>query len=335
MPVKKNLAPGATCTTLFPNNFLQYLELDFGDKDRTKINPYAVRNEIKQKTGEELREISGRNKHKLTLRTRNESQTKKCPTIDTLQGYKCVIRPHPQFNTSKGLIYLRQFKVQDLQEFKENLQEQQLKIECVEQADFINSRQPGVNPYIITFNQESLPYTVYIPGEITDTVVYPFGSRPMMCKHCLEYGHTKKKCKRQAPRCGKCSGDAHTSAECSSKEEKCLHCPGEHTTGHKNCPAQVKEQKILEIVTEKKVSFPRARQMLDEKPTSRNITQKRPNFPTIFDCALPKGIKRTINPWLFERAVQQITGKKPATCRGKTGEEDTFVLRCQLWRSPD
>ena len=38
-----------------PNNFLQYLELDFGDKDRTRINPYAVRNEIEQKTGEKLR----------------------------------------------------------------------------------------------------------------------------------------------------------------------------------------------------------------------------------------------------------------------------------------
>ena len=128
-----------------PTTYLRYLELDFGDKDRRTIDPYAVRNEIERKTGEKLREISGSNKHKLTLQTRSNSQTEKCQKIDTLQGYKCVIRPHPRFNTSKGLIYLRQYNIQDLQEFKENLQEQ-YEINCVERADFIGSRQPGVSP---------------------------------------------------------------------------------------------------------------------------------------------------------------------------------------------
>ena len=304
--------------------FTRYLEIDFGDINRRDVNPFKIQNEIQEITGEKVKELTGMNKSKLTLQTKSAEQTAKCLNISSLAGKTCKINLHPKFNTCKGLIFLRQFETDDTEEFKINLQEY-YDIENVEKATFIKTK-PGVTPYILTFNQENTPYTLYIPGEISDTVINPFIPRPMMCKGCLEYGHTQKRCKKSVLRCKKCSDTGHEERDCTAQASKCYHCAEDHVAGARDCVKQIQEQKILDTVETEKVTFQRARQILTEKPVTRLATANLPVFPTLFDVTLPRGTKRKINPWLVEKCIQQHTGKMPRKCRGKSNSEDTFVV---------
>ena len=127
----------------------------------------------------------------------------------------------------------------------------------------------------------------------------------MMCSNCLEYGHTKRRCKKETPRCQKCATEGHQQADCPSPSVKCFHCSEKHRAGDKTCPSQVKEQQILDLVDDKKITFQRARQILNEKPSQRINVDKVHKFPTFFDCKLPPGIKRKINPFAVEKCVQQ------------------------------
>ena len=304
--------------------YTKFLQLDFGETPRRQVNPYAVKEELEKATGEKIKSISGSNKFKLTLHTSSAMQTEKCLVIKELAGVSCKIVPHFRFNTCKGLIFLRQCVIEDMQDFKSNLREQ-CDVESVEKADFIRTR-PGVSAYIVTFNLEQPPYSLYIPGELSDTTVNPYIPRPMICKKCFVYGHTMKYCKSEQMRCKKCSETGHEQKDCTSTEPKCFHCSGNHEIGFKECPKHTEEQKVLEIIEKEKVSFQRARQMLNEKPVCRTATSGMPVFPTLFDVSLPKGIKRTINPWLVQKCIQQHTGKTPRRCRGKNNEDDTYVI---------
>ena len=305
--------------------FTRYLEINFGNSDRRHINPYKIVEDIVKATGEKPRELTGSSKSKLTLQTRSADQTSKCLNITTLGGEQCQIRPHPFHNTTKGMIRLRQYDIEDMEEFRERLLDQ-YDIQSIEKATFIRCR-PGESAYIITFNEEMVPYSVYVPGEVADTVVQPFGTRPMQCKQCQEYGHTAKHCRSLDPRCRKCAEVGHQEKDCTADTAKCHHCNEAHVAGFPQCPKHKEEQLVLDIVQKQKVTYQRARQQINEKPITRtNTSATTPRFPSLFDITMPKGTKRRTNPWFVEKCIRDLTGKMPRSCRGKPGTEDTFTV---------
>ena len=308
--------------------FNRYLEIDFGQMDRRDLNPYKLKNEVEEKINGKLVEFTGGSRNKIIVQTKNADQTRKCLEISSLNQTKCEVKLHPRFNQCQGLIYLRECDFDDTQDLEHYLAKN-YNVGDLTRADFIKSRRAGVNAFILTFNQETLPYSVYIPGEISDTVVYKFGSKPMMCSYCLAYGHTRKKCKKETPRCRRCAEGGHMETDCTASTQKCFHCSEDHKAGDKMCKIHDREQQILDLVTEKKLTFQRARQILNDKPSQRMHVEKIHKFPTFFDCKLPPGIKRKLNPFAVEKSVQQHTGKKPVSCRGKPGErnKDTYIIQ--------
>ena len=315
----------ALSKNLMPAKFTRYLEIDFGETNRRHINPYQILDDIVRSTGEKPKEIVGSSRNRLTLKTNSANQAGKCLQITALAGNSCQIRPHPQFNTSRGLIRLRQYDLDNMEEFRENLLDQ-YDVEKVEKANFIKSRN-NETAYIITFNSEVLPYSVYVPGEMSDSVVQPFGARPMICKKCKEYGHTAKHCKKSEYRCGRCAEIGHQDEECTTTAVKCHHCADNHVAGHKDCPKQKLEQQIIDMVRTEKVTYQRARQKIHEKPIVRTLVgTTAPPFASLFDVVLPTGVKRRTNPWLVEKMIKDHIGREPRRCRGKPGEEDTFIV---------
>ena len=247
-----------------PENFDKYLELDFGEVNRRLINPYQIKQELESITGSNIGELVGTSRSKLSIKTLTAEQSQQCLSITSLAGKSCSIRRHPTFNDSRGLILVRTYDLDVVNEFKLNLSDQ-CSIEKIEKAPFIKLRD-GSTAYIVTFSQE-LPYSLYIPGELADTVVYPFKSRPMLCKKCLHYGHTKKRCKSETQRCQRCSDTGHSEDDCSAPSAKCLHCQEAHRTGHRDCARENQEQKVLDIVEKQKVRlFPHCGQT-DPTPT--------------------------------------------------------------------
>ena len=225
--------------TLNSDNFPRFLELNFSKSDRREFNPYSVAKQLEEITGEKIKNLTGTSKSKLLVQSRSAEQTKKLLKIKKVFGAECTISALTSFNTSKGLIRLKQYDIDDMEEFKVHLSEQG-KVETIEKAPFIKSRY-GETAYVVTFHTEKLPYTVYIPGEVADTVVHPFKSRPMLCKTCQEYGHTAKRCKKAEMRCRRCSEIGHNHMNCSN-QPKCHHCKEAHPVGSKDCQREINEQ---------------------------------------------------------------------------------------------
>ena len=305
--------------------FQRYLELNLLQKDRREVNPFNIKKELEELTKESVKKLTGTSKYKLLIESRSDKQTKILLSINKICGNDCTVTLHPTFNHTKGLIRLRNSDIDDMIEFKEYLS-QQFDIDNIEKASFIKSKY-GETYYIITFLMDKLPYSVYIPGEITDTVVQTFKPRPMLCKSCQEYGHTAKKCKKNETRCSKCSVTGHKSENCTIDQPKCHHCKENHSTGSRNCQKEMDEQKLIDIIQKEKVTYQRARQILNPLPITRLATPKPTPFPKHFDVKLPQGAKQQIkNPWIIENAIKAHLGKPPRRCRGSPQNENTFVI---------
>ena len=315
--------PSNQLNGLSDNHFTRYLQIDFENTERRTVDPFLVQNEIKKLTGNKPDELTGSGKSRLTLKTISEEQTEVCLKITELAGKKCRVVPHPKFNSCNGLIYTRDYnyRAEDLEkELKD-----QYGVREVQKASFIRTRE-GVTPFILSFDREATPYTISIPGERSDCVVNPFRSKPMMCKNCLVYGHTQKRCKKENPRCKKCAEEGHESKDCNVQEEKCFHCQQSHPAGSKNCPTQIKEEEILKCVETDKVTFQRARQLYENRPIHRSVSTKTPIVQRKFDIEWPRGTKRNTNPWETKRAIKEKIGKEPCSIRSKANNEDIITV---------
>ena len=187
----------------------------------------------------------------------------------------------------------------------------------------------GTTAYLMTFNREQPPYSIYVPGEPADPVVRDFKWKPMMCRNCLTYGHSTGKCKKPAPVCQKCAEEGHNRNTCQSETIKCKHCREEnsHMTGAKECPVPMKEQKITDIVQKEKVSFQRARHIVEHVPSTRPPKPANQIFPRRLEIKLLDGhtVRRTL-PWTLEKSIVDHLGKKPVYLRRKTNEESTLIV---------
>ena len=95
---------------------------------------------------------------------------------------------------------------------------------------------------LLTFNLQEQPYTLYIPGQPSDTAVYMYQERPMICHKCLKYGHTEIRFRRKAV-CQNFEEEDHTSEktnQCQS-ESKCVNCGGGHMAGSNNYEVKKKD----------------------------------------------------------------------------------------------
>ena len=81
----------------------------------------------------------------------------------------------------------------------------------------------------------------------------------------------------------------------------------EPPTGDRQCSRWKNEQQILDLVDQEKVTFQRARQMLQNNLEAPN---QKPIFPTHFDVKFAIEHKQKISPLLQEKCIQSNTGKK-------------------------
>ena len=275
------------------------------------INPYAIIQKIKDKTGYTPKEVTGFGRNTYTIQVANRAQADIIQTVTNVEDILCKIQPHPTFNVVRGLIYLYDSCVDDLDQFKDYLKPQ-ADIVSIIRADFIKTRQEEARAYIIEFNQDYLPRSLCVAGERATTTVYEFKNRPMNCNKCLKYGHREKYCLATAPTCRKCSIQGHRQQTCSAPTPKCLHCENEHAAGNRECEVHQKEQAIVDIQAHKKVTMRRARQIYDN---NTEVSVKTIKYNTHFNCVMREDDKKTMSPWLLEKCFSKETGCKPKSIR--------------------
>ena len=126
------------------------------------------------------------------------------------------------------------------------------KVSEVVRAKWIRPRSENHSAWLITFNSDTLPEAINIPGEQTITKIYPYKDKPMMCRKCQQYSHLSKYCRAEVWTCGKCGG-GHQTEECRNGILRCVNCEGNHWTGHSSCRKQMEEQEILDMQLKDKI----------------------------------------------------------------------------------
>ena len=166
------------------------------------------------------------------------------------------ITPHNKFNTTWGEIFSW--------ELEDHLEQDLLDV-CPEEV--INVIRPWKDKplFFLEFNKPDLTYISDIKIENLNIPLKLKKPQPMICKKCLNYGHTEKWCKTSHRRCRNCAKPDHAEDDTECEETKCYHCEGNHTAISKNCPKYKEEQTILEKMHLLKIDRREARKMIREK----------------------------------------------------------------------
>ena len=210
------------------------------------MNPYAIIDEVKKATGSPPKRVIGNNRRSVKVEVGTKKQSERITEVEKIDNIQYQIKVHPRYNYAKAIIYVHEFEMENIEEFKEGLK-LKYNITDIQPAPFIKTKSAQTQVFILTFQQEHLPYSIYIPGERQDTRVFKFKSKPIMCNNCLQYAHSKKYGKRTEPTCRKCSASGHCMAECTSDTAKCLHCSQAHSAGSRDCVKQQREEAIMQV----------------------------------------------------------------------------------------
>ena len=167
--------------------------------------------------------IFGVNRTTVVVEVLSQEQSGKIATLKNVEDVPWQVTHYDRFNNITCFIYFNDFDITDLNKFVEGLQ-QEYNVASVMRADFINAKNSEAHAFHVTFRQDYLQNSIYMPGESQDTKVYPYNDKPMMCYKCQEFGHTLKRCKSNAIICWKCAGMGHYGYECISSHLKCFYC---------------------------------------------------------------------------------------------------------------
>ena len=155
----------------------------------------------------------------------------------------------------------------------------------------------------MTFENNHLPYSVYIAGERQNKRVYQFRSKPIICIQCQAYGHTQKWWKNKV--CRRCAAVGHDITQCAAYSCKCYHCSEKHEAGSKVYAKQEKEKMLIKIQDEEKCHIMRETDIAEEKGLHRTSGKQ---FTTHFHCKMAENNKRQFTPRLLEKCLQEIVG---------------------------
>ena len=306
-----------------PTNKHYMLKINASQK--RQINPYEIIEAVETKTGCKPKSVTGYNALSFTIEVRDDDQGIKLENKLKIMGSDLEVCPHPFFNKTRGLVYIEDTQIDDVEEFQSFLKDRIDNLTHVSRAHFIKPRNPTTQVFILEFSQDTLPHSVYIPGERKDSTIYKLRNKPLVCNKCLQYGHPQKYCRATSEKCRRCAEDGHDSKACPATSPKCVHCEGVHEACHRDCPSQQKQEKLLEIQQSHKVTPRRARQILENKDECirQGTKQISVTFNAFFDIAIEKTQKRSFTPWLLEKCLTGAIGQRPKSVRSKN---DTTLI---------
>ena len=121
------------------NTCTKFYVLKVTDVLKCQLRSYDIIREVQSVTGTKPKQITCFNASSYTMEDTNENQGNKIMDLQKVDNIKCEIIKHSYFNQNKGLLFLRDSNINDIEEFKSYLQEQ-----CgnasISSADFITRK---------------------------------------------------------------------------------------------------------------------------------------------------------------------------------------------------
>ncbi len=227
------------------------------DHNICKISPFLIFQSLKSLSGEPKSVKKLRNGTLLVELTR-EIHSELLLKADMLANIPIKVNAHQSLNFSKGVI-----RHSDLDGSSESEMQENLASQGVTKVDRISVHRDGklipTNTYIPTFNCPNLPN--YIKAGYINIKVTPYIPNPLRCFNCQLFGHSRNVCKN-TPKCARCGHRDHDSTTC-QKDPCCVNCKGSHVSYSRECPKFISEKNIQKIKTEKKISYPEARKLVE------------------------------------------------------------------------
>jgi hypothetical protein len=233
------------------------------------------------------------------------------------------VTPHRSLNTFKGVIRCREMRDCSDEEVLEALSH-----EGVTHIKHIFTKKNGssiaTSTFILTFNKPTAPKSIravyqHIPVE-------PFIPNPMRCFNCQRFGHGKSPCNHTAV-CARCSKEGHCDADC-NEEPHCTNCSGSHPAFSKECPEWIKQRAIVQIKTERNISFSEAKQIYTQQaPQSHNsipTRQRGVSYAAVgnYCCSVSTQTDLT---WPSDSKIP-IIADNPSTCHRSAKLKQTVIL---------
>ena len=237
------------------------IESQDSNKPVAKLSPFAVQKGIEGIAGT-VKDVKQLRSGSILVECAKKAHAVNLQSATTLAGIPITASPHRTLNTSKGVI-----RTKALDDIDEEEIAQELKSQSVQSVKRITIKKDGniikTGTYIITFCKPTPPESLKL-GYL-NVRVSVFIPRPLRCFQCQKFGHGKDSCRNQ-PTCMKCSIKGHSSLDCENPA-KCSNCQGDHAAASKNCPVFLKESNIQKVKTERKVSYPEARRLVEATTT--------------------------------------------------------------------
>ena len=167
---KKRFMPLVT-TDLFDYSFSRYFVVELSEEARRCVNPYAIIEEVKRVTRSPPKRVFGNNRRSVAVEVETKEQSERMVEVKETDNIPCHVKEHPRYNYTKAVIYVHEFELENVEEFKEGLKAQYDLTET-QPASFIKTKFAQTQIFILTFQQEHLPYSIYISGERQDTRVF-------------------------------------------------------------------------------------------------------------------------------------------------------------------
>jgi hypothetical protein len=178
--------------------------------------------------------------------------------LESFAGIPVKVSPHRSLNTCKGVVRSKDLRTTTEQEMKSELTSQNV-IDVKRLSVRRGDQQVPTNTFFLTFAIAKPPQSIKVG--YFNIPVEPFVPNPLRCFKCQQFGHHLSRCRRDAV-CAKCSERGHDDSNC-TKPVCCANCKGNHTAFSKQCPKYLLEKQVQRIKSERNISFPEARKVVE------------------------------------------------------------------------
>ena len=163
------------------------------------MNPFQIQKDVETAIRGEPLSVTSMGRDCLLRAVRTRMQSENMSRLKKVDGKECSVEIHRSLSTSEGIIYVKEFDITP-KELESGLGD--YAIREIQEATWIKPFNKNSIEFIVTFNQERAPEYSRIPGEGNRTKVYEYKQRPMRCRNCQEYGHTRNRCRSEQSVCG-------------------------------------------------------------------------------------------------------------------------------------
>lgn len=238
--------------------------------DRTlPSNPFIVRKTIQSVIGpftdaKPSRDEKSRMQYILMMRNRDHiHQLLKLKSLS--DGTPVEIINHPTLNQRRCVVSCRDVIHMTEKELLEELTDQRIiGIKRITRKNPDTREEIPTATLILTVQGTVIPEAIFFGFIRAPTRIYY--SNPMQCFRCFQFGHTSKKCRRQADLCRNC-GKEHPEEDgkiisCKSQAH-CVNCAGKHPSTSRECTVWIKENQINRIRIDQGITYVEAKAKYD------------------------------------------------------------------------